>query len=94
MIAVRLLDAVQAGSEAALCRGARRVVAAALGALRSPLAAAQLAAAYRRMQRALLPNHLGLADTVARLTIRLVRHILVVKMFQYFYHESIKFVII
>ncbi|CAB3252124.1 unnamed protein product [Arctia plantaginis] len=73
VIAVRLLEAVQAGSGAALCRGARRVVAAALGGLRSPLAAAHLAAAYRRLRPALLPHHPALADTVARLTVRLLK---------------------
>ncbi|XP_075992954.1 lethal (3) 80Fj [Anticarsia gemmatalis] len=68
---VGLLCAVSAGSGAALCRGARRVVPAALGALRCPLAAAPLAAAYCRLRHALLPRHPALADLVARLTVRL-----------------------
>lgn len=72
-IAVGLVTSVQRGSEAALCRGARRVVPAVLGALRSPLAAAQLAGLYLQLQHALLPNHAAMGDTVARLTVRLLK---------------------
>ncbi|PZC79414.1 hypothetical protein B5X24_HaOG216409 [Helicoverpa armigera] len=71
VIAVRLLEAVQKGSATALCRGARRIVPAVLGALRSPLAAPRLADAYGRLRFALLPNHLALGDILARLTLRL-----------------------
>lgn len=70
VIAVRLIEAVQRGSAAALCRSARRVVWAVLGALRSPLAAPRLASAYEALRFALLPNHLALGDIIARLTIR------------------------
>ncbi|KAJ8723024.1 hypothetical protein PYW07_004204 [Mythimna separata] len=71
VIAVKLLEAVQRGSAYALCRGARRVVAAVLGALRSPLAAPRLADAYTHLRFALLPNHSALGDILARLTLRL-----------------------
>ncbi|CAK1582375.1 unnamed protein product [Parnassius mnemosyne] len=69
--AVRLLEAVQAGSEMAVCEQARHLVAAVLGALRSPLAAPLLAAAYLRLRPALLPQHAVLGDTVARVALRL-----------------------
>lgn len=73
-IAVRLIAAVQRGSRGALCRAARRVVPAALGALRSPLAAAPAARAFDQLRHALLPPDQRLAavgDTIARLTLRL-----------------------
>ncbi|XP_063377694.1 stalled ribosome sensor GCN1 [Cydia fagiglandana] len=66
-IAVRLLEAVGAGSVHALCLHARRVVPALLGALRSPLGAAPALRAHRALP--LLPP--ALKDQVHALTVRL-----------------------
>ncbi|XP_047528363.1 eIF-2-alpha kinase activator GCN1 [Vanessa atalanta] len=71
--AAALLEAVAAGSPAALGAGARRVLRALLAALRSPLAAPRLAPAHRRLRLALLPRHPQLADHVSRVTLRLHR---------------------
>ncbi|XP_068630147.1 stalled ribosome sensor GCN1 [Battus philenor] len=71
VLAEQLLRAVQAGSAAALCLRARRVVTAVLGALRSPLAAPRLATTFLHLRQALLPRHPVLGDTVARVALRL-----------------------
>lgn len=71
VMAVRLVEAAGRGAELALCRGARRLLPAALAALRSPLAAPRLAATYVALRPALLPRHAALGDLIARLTLRL-----------------------
>ncbi|XP_041977566.1 eIF-2-alpha kinase activator GCN1 isoform X2 [Aricia agestis] len=71
--AVRLLDAVAAGSPSALGACARYAVPAALDALRSPLAAPHVAPLYVRLAAPLLPLHRSLRDHVARTTLRLYK---------------------
>ncbi|KAF9795685.1 hypothetical protein SFRURICE_003878 [Spodoptera frugiperda] len=71
VMAVRLVEAAGRGAELALCRGARRLLPAALAALRSPLAAPRLATTYVALRVALLPRHAALGDLIARLTLRL-----------------------
>ncbi|KAM3961855.1 lethal (3) 80Fj [Aphomia sociella] len=69
--AVRLLEALQSGAPRGVCGAARRVPAAALAALRSPLAAPAAARLYRALRPALLPHHAALGDAVAATTLRL-----------------------
>ncbi|KAI5634478.1 HEAT repeats domain-containing protein [Phthorimaea operculella] len=71
VIGIKLLEAVQRGSPLAICLWARRIVDAVLGALRSPLAAPLVAPHYCTLRAALLPTHVSIATTLARVTIRL-----------------------